>query len=62
MLKDLEDFNNGTWDIYHESQFIKERRNPKLFLKMVPKKFQRMAFLERESKILNKHQTSLSEW
>ena len=40
LLKGLEDFNDDEyWEKYYDSQFIKERKNKRYFLKNIPKKF-----------------------
>jgi probable DNA metabolism protein len=56
LLKDLSDFDAGSfWDSYYQSQYIKERKNPKYFLKNIPKKYLKDPNLNLEMKKFNKN-------
>lgn len=56
-LKNLEDFDVALWQCFLESQTRKERINPKLFRKNVPKKFHTLKTFEHELRLHKANKT-----
>lgn len=56
ILSELSGFNEDVfWEKYYDSQFIKERKNKKYFLKNIPKKFLKWGSLGLEKDRFNKN-------
>lgn len=50
LLSDLMDFNTKSWENLYDSNFIKQRKNTKLFLKNIPKKYHHLGSLALEKR------------
>jgi len=54
MLDEMEDFDENIWHSFYTSQYIKERKNLRLFHKHIPKKM--LKNMEYENKLINKNE------